>query len=817
MMRSLFSGVSGLKNHQTRMDVIGNNISNVNTTGFKSSRVTFSDMISQNLTGASAPNGSIGGTNPKQIGLGSAVSSVDLLFTNGSVQSTGRNTDLCLSSTNSLFALNTGTGTAYTRNGAFEFDADGNYVQSGTGYYVQGWMANESGTINTQSKAGNITIQSGKEMAAKASVAARYFNNLNSEIPTITNISGGTTKTETVLTLSNGRAVTVPSGSYAVGDTYPYQTTETHTSEGETITVANDNSPVTITMANGKTATLSTVDPARRYGYSTAIVGESATATATKDVIVTDGKIKAKLSPGTTVTVGGKCFVGSSVPGTVVKGTADAPVELELADGTKHRVDDGSSYTVGTDTYTYTDPVTHASHTSNIVNARQEITVTGMDVLEKGGGNGTNIKVGGISSYETTTPGYTATSGPNNKVTLEFADGSGVEVSSGETYAVGGKYETEKVITAGTTSDAATAAKPVKLYLSDGTTVEDSTSGLHYQVGDNYTVTQGGVSKVLQITGYSYLKTITKLTETSTITSFTNTKTENVTVTDVKTHQSTEASAANPVTLKMSDGSTVTQTKGRYTQGHSLPLTTTLTLYDSLGGRHDVTLYFTKTGVTKDALGNTISTWAVSLDTSHSVAGHESTQVLTGKDGTVTTLKMPVSTLTFDVNGKYKTGSGQPVLTMTNGSESPQTVSLDYSALTQYAGSNTIAGKADGNRSGTLTSVSIDKTGTITGTYTNGMRKTEAQVALQRFTNPGGLTKIGNSLYEDSNNAGKSGELTTAATVGATITPSALEMSNVDVANEFTDMIITQRGFQANSKTITVSDEMLETLIQMKR
>ena len=119
MMRSLFSGVSGIKVHQTRMDVIGNNISNVNTTGFKSSRVTFTDMLSQNLQGASSPNDNIGGTNPKQIGLGSSVGAVDLLFTNGSVQSTGVNTDLALSSTNALFILNTGSGTAYTRNGDF--------------------------------------------------------------------------------------------------------------------------------------------------------------------------------------------------------------------------------------------------------------------------------------------------------------------------------------------------------------------------------------------------------------------------------------------------------------------------------------------------------------------------------------------------------------------------------------------------------------------------------------------------------------------------------------------------------------------------
>ena len=81
MMRSLYSGVSGLKNHQTRMDVVGNNISNVNTTGFKSSRVTFSDTLSQTLSGASAPTENRGGTNPKQIGLGSATSSIDMVCT----------------------------------------------------------------------------------------------------------------------------------------------------------------------------------------------------------------------------------------------------------------------------------------------------------------------------------------------------------------------------------------------------------------------------------------------------------------------------------------------------------------------------------------------------------------------------------------------------------------------------------------------------------------------------------------------------------------------------------------------------------------
>ena len=135
MMRSLFSGVSGLKSHQTRMDVIGNNIANVNTTGFKSSRTTFADTLSQTLTGASSPQDNLGGTNPKQIGLGVGVASIDLLFTDGSVQSTGKNTDLCLSG-NGLFVVKQGNQTYYTRDGAFSFDADGNYVLPSSGLYV---------------------------------------------------------------------------------------------------------------------------------------------------------------------------------------------------------------------------------------------------------------------------------------------------------------------------------------------------------------------------------------------------------------------------------------------------------------------------------------------------------------------------------------------------------------------------------------------------------------------------------------------------------------------------------------------------------
>lgn len=184
MMRSLFSGVAGLKCHQTRMDSIGNNIANVNTPGFKSSRVTFIDTLTQTLSGASAATGTIGGTNAKQIGLGVGIGGVDTMFTDGSVQSTGNNTDLCLSGSG-LFVVKDPSGTYYTRNGAFQTDAAGNFVTSSGGLFVQGWMASGTGAtrkIDTTATTTNITgLLAGKPIAAQASKAITLANNLSSQ------------------------------------------------------------------------------------------------------------------------------------------------------------------------------------------------------------------------------------------------------------------------------------------------------------------------------------------------------------------------------------------------------------------------------------------------------------------------------------------------------------------------------------------------------------------------------------------------------------------------------------------------------------
>ena len=178
MMRSLFSGVSGLKNHQTRMDVIGNNIANVNTVGFKGSRVQFQDVLNQTIQGAAAGTGTRGGTNPMQVGLGMGMASIDTMFTDGSAQPTGKQTDLAISG-QGFFVLSDGNSQVYTRAGNFDFDTGGNYLVPGSGYKVMGWQADATGAINTSGAITTITVPVGSTMAASPSTKITYANNLS--------------------------------------------------------------------------------------------------------------------------------------------------------------------------------------------------------------------------------------------------------------------------------------------------------------------------------------------------------------------------------------------------------------------------------------------------------------------------------------------------------------------------------------------------------------------------------------------------------------------------------------------------------------
>ena len=187
MMRSLYAGVSGLQNHQIRMDVIGNNISNVNTTGFKKGRVNFQDMLSQTMSGAAKPTDEKGGVNPKQVGLGMVVATIDTIHTQGSLQTTGNNLDMGISG-NGFFIMKDGDKTFYTRAGAFGLDKDGLLVNPGTGLRVQGWMSREAGgeyLLDVASDPEDITIPLYSKDPARATTNVDFKCNLFSEMSVI--------------------------------------------------------------------------------------------------------------------------------------------------------------------------------------------------------------------------------------------------------------------------------------------------------------------------------------------------------------------------------------------------------------------------------------------------------------------------------------------------------------------------------------------------------------------------------------------------------------------------------------------------------
>ena len=188
MMRSLYSGVSGLNNHQVKMDVIGNNVSNVNTYGFKKGRVNFQDIFSQTLSGAARPTEEKGGINPKQVGLGMSIAAIDTLHTQGSLQTTGVNTDVAIMG-NGFFVEKEADSIIFSRKGAYSLDRDGKLVNPTNGFRVQGYQGREypdgSTRIDASGSISDITIPIGEKDSAKATSVIRYKSNLNSRTPII--------------------------------------------------------------------------------------------------------------------------------------------------------------------------------------------------------------------------------------------------------------------------------------------------------------------------------------------------------------------------------------------------------------------------------------------------------------------------------------------------------------------------------------------------------------------------------------------------------------------------------------------------------
>jgi len=644
MMSALFAGVSGLRNHMVRMNLVGNNIANINTVGFKSGRVTFSEALVQTLSGAGRPVGNQGGTNPVQLGLGMSVSTVDNMFSQGGLATTGVLTDLAIQGAG-FFILSDGVGEYYTRAGAFGLDANSNLVNTANGMYVQGKMANSNGDVPATAALGNITLPFGQQDPARGTTSIQLANNLNATATTATAtlVSSGNTNIDAV----TGTAIDGAGGTHTL-----------------TITGAQPtNSIFTGTNATGGALAL------------TDLLGADLGVT---QAGLDDGNFRISVDGGIATPVTG-LTLNSTVSDLIAAINAVQGVEAELVGGeirlTRTYAGDGTTYNV----------------------------VATCDAVA---GNATVVR----RIFSTTANSVTA----NNGTAHTFV-------------------------------------------ISDVFQPTDETALPAVQLDVSINETTGLVTGIANLGGGG--------------------------VTIISSSQ-------------IAAGTAVIQTAD--TQ-HA----TSITVFDSQGGKHTAVFTFTKR--------LTPNTWKWEVST----AGNEILR--SGYKGEVTfTNNGALASFTF-------TDMSNNLVVDPNNGAALMTIKLfpgtggEHDGLTGFSAEFTaIAKNQDGYGMGMLDQISIDESGTITGIFTNGISRTLAQILLADFNNQGGLLKVGETLFVASANSGDAIKGVAGATINASLSSGALESSNVDLAQEFTDVIIAQRGFQANARVISTSDQMLNELVNLK-
>jgi flagellar hook protein FlgE len=695
MMRSLFAGVSGLRNHQTRMDVIGNNIANVNTVAYKASRVTFAEAFAQLLQGASRPPGDLGGINPIQIGLGSKIGSIDQIFSQGNLESTGQSTDLAIQG-DGLFVLSDGTRNFYTRAGNFQLDANGKLVSPANGFKVQGINANSAGQLSTGSAITDIELPFGKKSPARATTSVTLTGNLDSREQPMGTILATAGKVYAVeKSTSNGGAGSDIAGLYANGAA---------------------NAPITGMVPASTTVTVGDGTTTRTYTYVASDTGA--------------GQLD-------------------------FHSLADLVAEINT--------DFGAG---GVNTMTAA---------QNNATGAITFTAVGAISLNIGSSNPALLKAlgaanGSLAAAATASTDQFSHLAAATDLLLDLRDGSGASMglANGDTITLdatkGSTPVTQGTVTvgAGTTYGQLMSAINTTLNLTNINGAEvDPTTGSLLVNGD------GGLVNALS--GLNI--------------------------------QSSGAGAAGfNAVFDSRPGNYVDRQKASDVTHQAA-----ITVYDAIGTPISLSMTFTK-----DPTATNRWLWQADVPAPAVVTGGGSGAVTFDSSGRLQTFSYNggASSLQFDPG----TGAAPVDLNLDGG------VLGDINGLSQFASaSNAVASSQDGYPMGNLQDISVDSRGVITGYFTNGVNQTLAQIALASFNNPSGLLRAGNNMYGESANSGGAIIGFSGTSNQSTITPGALESSNVDLSEEFTNMIIAQRGFQANARVITTSDEMLQELVNLKR
>ncbi|GAB4364560.1 MAG: hypothetical protein Kow0042_03220 [Calditrichia bacterium] len=689
LMRSLYAGVSGLRNHQIMMDILGNNISNVNTIGFKTGRVSFSETFAQTLRGTTKPLSNLGGTNPMQVGLGMSLSSIDTLFGQGNIETTGQVTDLAIQG-DGFFIVSDGTTRYFTRAGNFQFDANGSLIMPASGVRVQGYLANEEGKIEAGSPLTDIVLPFGKKISAKATSSVTLAGNLDSSAKP----KGNILKTDAV---------------YAI---------ETGDSDLEGLLATGSANDKITSLPPGTTEIKVTYDGVERsykYVEIDTTVGNTNFHTLNDLIAEINNDFGAAGLNATLNASGALEFSGTAVV-SVDSNHPNLNKALQSLNG---------DLALGSTT---SDEFSHVARATDLLTSLRNKNGQSLGLVV-----GDEINIQGFVGGSAITP-------------YSFV------VSATSTYQ---DYTTQIETALDLTND-----KGVEINQEDGSLKIHADGGKIYE--------------------------ITRL--------------------DIRADDTVGAGGTNRTAFNAIFDST----SGHYSQlqkAEDVKQSASITVYDSQGNAFDLTMIFTK-----DLTAPNRWKWEVQVPEPARVTGGETGYVEFNSDGSLKAFE-------FD--------DGSSTLQLNPGTGSDDLVSINlnpgdfggFDGITQMAGNSTsvLITNQDGHGMGSLERITNDQAGNIYGAFTNGVVQLLGQLALASFNNPGGLVRTQDNLFGLSGNSGDAIISTAGEGISASIVSGALEQSNVDLAEEFTKMIVAQRGFQANARIITTSDDLLSEVTNLKR
>jgi flagellar hook protein FlgE len=764
MSGSAFSAaVSGLKSNQTRLDVIANNIANINTYGFKASRVTFSDLLNQVLQAGSSPQGERGGTNPMQIGLGVKLASIDTVIGQGSIQNTGNPRDLAIDG-DGFFIVKGGGGSYFTRTGNFNLDYNGTLL-TGDGLKVQGYtqVTADGLSIDPNSSINDIRINFGEKLPARATNEVRYRSNLESTshiFGTADLSSAGATG----FTLAAGTMSPIAEANGAAVD------------DGSGTPISDSTAGNGDLIINGQEITFSWPagwtwgDAKANAQYiADAINQESTTVYATvgsdDNLIIQSlfgGEGNDVIIEGDNTTAGFLAKIG------LTAGTTSAPEASSSLAG-KHEISIVDSVKA---TATTTTPVTAGALAGDTIIINDNSITFGATPASNTSAQNAQVIADAINA--TTGLNITATANANGTITL--------------THNLAGKSNIIAIEDTGTTgvtgldTMGTLMANPFPGNPGNAANVNVVNNGADATISNVFTSDDGLTTwtrEFTQTTAYGVESTLKDLSE-------------------YVLGDNPSKPLIPGVTLT---GETLAPGQAVVTTYDAFEHTTSIDVYDSLGSSHFLTVTFRHTGENQWE-------WFAELPDEPN---------LDISNGT--------GTIEFDHNGTIISPNPTTPVSFTPAGANTMAIDLIFDGngnplqgATQFGTTSTTRAEyQDGYTSGILQTVAFDSNGVLNGSFSNGQVRPLAQIAIANFNNPEGLERAGNNTFKVSSNSGIP-IISTPMTGGAgSITPGALEQSNVDLASEFTNMIISQRGFQANARVITTQDALLAEAVNLVR